>query len=152
MHESKRRQEPLILNDKHINAMFGTDGGTKTFRKNYMQDETLKRMKEDLYALQADMAEKEHKMEQLVSKLYVDFDGDALQGSYKLRFSHFENERNEIQRSIIKSVVELYGLELQREREKLNDFLSFVEAVFSEKDYCEVDLLNMTEQKQPVQC
>lgn len=142
----------MVLTEDHINSMFGTNGGTPKLRKNYLENETLERMKKDLYSIQADMAEKEHRMEQLVSKLYVEFDGDSLQGSYKLRFSHFENERNEIQRAIIKSVVELYGLELQREREKINEFVSFMDAVFYEKDYCEVDLLNMTENKKPIEC
>lgn len=146
---NNRPKEMNILTDRHIDSMFGTKGSPR-ISENYIQDGTLQKLREDLYSLQTCLAEKEHKMEQLVSKLYVDIDGDIIQGSYKLRFSPFENERSEVQRSIIRSVVELYGLELQRERKKLDDFVSFIDAIFSEKDYCEVDLFG--KEKGPVEC
>lgn len=124
--------------------------GTSKERKSFLDGETSQKMTEDLSELLGLITEKEHKMEQLISKLCVEFEGDSLQGSYKLRFSHFPSEQNDIQRSIIKSVIEMYGLELQKEREKIQDFISFVDAISSKEDYCEVDLFN--KEKKPVQC
>lgn len=133
-----------------IKGQILTHNGNHKERKNFIHEETLQKMMDDLYEIQSNLAEKEYKMEQLVSKLCVDFEGDSLQGSYKLRFSHFPGEQNDVQRAILKAVVEMYGLELQREREKIAGFISFVDAISAKNDYCEVDLFS--KDKKPVEC
>lgn len=133
-----------------IKGQILTHNGNHKERKNFIHEDTLKKMLSDLNTLRAHLAEKEYKIEQLVAKLHVDFEGDPLKGSYILRFNQFAQAKDDIQNAIITTVVREYGLELERERKEVDDFMSFLDAISTKEDYCEVDLFS--KDKKPVEC
>lgn len=118
--------------------------------RNTIHKDTLDKMFNDLYVLQGHLAEKEHMIEQLVDKLYVEFEGDAMKGSFTLRFNQFPPPQDDVQKAIIKQVIVNYGLELGREKEAVENFISLLNAISTKEDYCEVDLFS--KDKKPVEC
>lgn len=115
----------------------------------YVYQETLDKVLDELNTLRTQLVEKEHKLETLIDKMRVDFDGDPLRGSYSVSLSHVPRECNPIQLSIIKAISEEYGLSLQEERKQLETVSDLVLAMEKKEDYCEVDLFANTK---PVEC
>lgn len=117
----------------------------------YVYQETLDRVLQEVDTLRAQLVEKEYKLESLVDKMKVDFDGDPLKGSYSVSLSHVPRPCNSIQTSIIKALAEEYGLDLQKERKQLNTISDLILAMEKKEDYCEVDILFNKDSK-PVEC
>ena len=117
-----------------------------------MRQETIEKHIDDLYEIKNGLLSKSHRLQELREKLHVDYTGDVLQGNFVMKFNQFPKPQGDIQQSIITEFVTKYGLQLEDDIKRVDNCISFMETVTRKANYCEVDLLGMSDRKEPVEC
>lgn len=97
------------------------------------------------------------KLQKLTSKFSIITNGDNLKPSYEIVFnnsSHFKGE-DEISNNIMSNFIKDYGLdisELITDIRKFSETVTCIDMTTKNEKYCEVDLLQMSDKKEPVKC
>lgn len=119
--------------------------------------ELCKFLNDEVSKLNNLLLEKNKRLDELLSKFSINTNGDNLKPNYEITFNSYINQKatDDVADLIMKNFIKEYGFDFSEVNKTIEDLVETIRCIemsANNQTYCEVDLLQMTENKEPVEC